>query len=1242
MATAPRKRKYISFPKRQKSIDYGLHGGPDDPNGTHITLHRLKSIDEKDSTDQDMRIDYGTNTLSNSCVTPNKNDQLKLAAIYDDEPQIIRILSSLTNQEDVQRILATNDERGQPCIFYALESRSKNALACLLHHIKFTECVIAENGESVLHVATKMGDIDIVRRLLEEELVAHLVDHVEGENGRAPLHLAAWFNHIEIAQTLVKHGAKIDRPDITGKSPIYMAACSGHADMLRDFLEHEKDRVEDLLFSKSYGGGLYKNIFHVAVGSGDASSVQVCLEQDQEIVRRYLQEEVKHGNAHIIHAACKNGMEKCLMRIVESMGRLDTIQLNMKDNLGFAPIHKAAINDHANLVRFIGLKSRIFLNEKTENSQTSLVLAAQRGHINVVEQLLELKADFTITDDSDRTVLHYSIEYPDILKLLLRKKALTQLLINAKEKDGYTPIHNAALRGLCESVRILLDHGADLNVFTNTSRSPLHCAVSSQCLDMVELIRAKEPALINKADATGKTPLHTAASYGSAEVVRCLLNNGALIVRDGNMFTALHIASCKGHLTIVEMLATFNKSIIDWPNKYGRTALLCAAKSCKTDVVKYLLDSNAAITEDYELYNCLDWSMIKNDKQSAMVMMSHDRWKEVMSTTKHGTEGTMTKLVGSMPEVAYRVLSNSMKSVGHPESKEHLVRYTFMSLQNLESTANKTAKSEVRPLAAIKAMIRNNCYNCLCHPVCCKYLKAKWMQFGWKIYSASLLIYIVFLISLNVYAFGIPTYKESLEKKENQNASINVKVAMVICIIFASFNAFKEIVQLLVYKFNYFMDKVNYLECILYISTFIFAVPNNGMIAIKSSSQWKSCSVALFCAWLNLVMYLRRFASYGIIILMMRKISATLLKVMLLLIFFLVAFAAGFTVIMNDRDGYQRFGLSMITSAVMSLGEFELKETFLKDAFPDYKTFYWLRLAHLIAFLVVMPIIIMNLLLALAIDDTSSIMQRAKLQKHIQTAKMIIDLERKRLSFMWKRPTPVADLEERPNKKHDFSRTIWEFVFYGPDFSTEQSNDTPRGGTNAENLEMIVDMMKDLQRQTAILQNKVMEIQNEFTVAKNRRSLEIIRLSQDRQHVSTQFRGFSESIEGSVPWEQSAETKRKVWVGVHREKDTHSMSTQSPSVLDPSDIIMSAEQDVFDDEERERKEHDPELKELKELHNQLEVDENDIGAGLWGNDDEEEGGKTEKGGANDETSERTLEDDGGQTRLLQDGNGIIV
>ena len=102
----------------------------------------------------------------------------------------------------------------------------------------------------------------------------------------------------------------------------------------------EKESVEDLLFGNLQGRGNYKNIFHVALGSGDESSVQVCLEQDSQIVRRQLQSEIKHGDGDMIHTACKNGMVKALLIMVEAMGHLDTLQLNRKDRAGFTPIHR--------------------------------------------------------------------------------------------------------------------------------------------------------------------------------------------------------------------------------------------------------------------------------------------------------------------------------------------------------------------------------------------------------------------------------------------------------------------------------------------------------------------------------------------------------------------------------------------------------------------------------------------------------------------------------------------------------------------------------------------------------------------------------------------------------------------------------------------------------------------------------------------------------------------------------------
>ncbi|XP_046848712.1 uncharacterized protein LOC124442244 [Xenia sp. Carnegie-2017] len=80
-----------------------------------------------------------------------------------------------------------------------------------------------------------------------------------------------------------------------------------------------------------------------------------------------------------------------------------------------------------------------------------------------------------------------------------------------------------------------------------------------------------------------------------------------------------------------------------------------------------------------------------------------------------------------------------------------------------------------------------------------------------------------------------------------------------------------------------------------------------------------------------------------------------------------------------------------------------------------------------------------------------------------------------------------------------------------------------------QDMSTLIQMVKELQRQNAVLQNKMLEIQNEFTMERNRRSIEYVRMSQDKQNATTQFRGYSESIETFNPEETRAESKRKAW-----------------------------------------------------------------------------------------------------------------
>ncbi|XP_046848111.1 LOW QUALITY PROTEIN: transient receptor potential cation channel subfamily A member 1-like [Xenia sp. Carnegie-2017] len=1061
MFTPGEKRK--AYLRYNKSEDCSFTNAGFDSPSTPLT-----SIDPEDTEDEEQNGNNNTNPEA---------DQLKLAAIYDDEVKIKDILSACTGEE-IQRLLSEPDETGQPCIFYALESRTRNSLTCLLNHVKGTKSVVAENGETVLHVATRMGNVDILRHLLQYEFIVDLVNHVESINGRSPLHFAAMFNHVEIAKVLLEHGGNITKVDITESSPLYIAAYRGHAEMLDLFLENDKSGVKELLFGEKYGGSHYRNILHVALDSGNERTVQVCLQQDGGIILPCLRDEI-NSNSYLIHAACNNGMDKVLSLFVDMMEDLVVQQMMIKDKEGFTPLQLAAINNHSGVVRYIGSLSKGFLNEITKTSLSALVLAVDKGHIEVVEELLKLKADFTIRDDSNKTVLHNATAHPEILRILLKKNDLMLSLINEKRADdGYTPIHDAAYKGLIESVKILLEHGADLNVFSKAYQSPLHCAVISQKPDVVQLILCHEPGLINKVNDKKQAPIHTAAKHCNPDVVNCLLNSGATVLGDSKISTPLHIAAQYGHLNIIKLLLEHKSSIIDLKNTDQRTALLEAACNGKADVVKYLLDNKAAITKDREFFNCLDWTIIKGDEDSAMVMMCHERWKEIMNETRNGPEGTMAKLVSkNMSEVAYQALCNSRKSTGHPESVDYKVEYDFMCLQNDALETRKAAK-KLKPMTAIKAMLRHNSYKCLRHPVCCKYLKTKWMEFGWNVFSRiNSFLFFLFLLTCMLLVF-LHTKRRLFQIIQRSlkipHASINVKVATVFCLLSASIQILIEIGQILLRRTNYFLDDVNVLEWVLYVTTFIFAVPSNDNISVKTSFQWKACSIALFCVWINLVMYLRRFASYGIIILMMKKIFFTLIKVLGLLIFFIVAFGAAFTVIMNDREEFRRFSVSILTTATMTMGEFNFKERFLGDR-NEYNTFYPLQMTLLIIFIVLMAIIIINLMLALSIDDTSSIMQRAKLQKHIQTAKMIIDMERKRYTFFTRRRISFVDpLDEWPNRKDSFSRKLWGIIFYGPDFSTDQVDENSEQMGKEDDTLALIEMVKELQMQNAIFQKKVM------------------------------------------------------------------------------------------------------------------------------------------------------------------------
>jgi hypothetical protein len=135
--------------------------------------------------------------------------------------------------------------------------------------------------------------------------------------------------------------------------------------------------------------------------------------------------------------------------------------------------------------------------------------------------------------------------------------------LDVRGENGTNPLHAAARSGNFEVVRLLIEYSpAYINARTNFGTTPLLSALEGHNVKDGSILRLllEHGADINMPNQIGWTPLHRASGDGSLEVVRLLLEHGANVdLKDNWGRTALEVAS---GTEVTDLLQEYSKESV--------------------------------------------------------------------------------------------------------------------------------------------------------------------------------------------------------------------------------------------------------------------------------------------------------------------------------------------------------------------------------------------------------------------------------------------------------------------------------------------------------------------------------------------------------------------------------------------------------------------------------------------------------------------------------------------------------
>jgi len=244
--------------------------------------------------------------------------------------------------------------------------------------------------------------------------------------------------------------------------------------------------------------------------------------------------------------------------------------INQKDSKGQTLLHVAALKDNADMVQFL-LDMKADTEIKNNSGETPLASAVKADCLVASRLLAKSGASVFAVDAGDATVYRLARDRgAEAFSAIISESSARQ-----RDPDGKTALHHAAALLDEEAVGIILEAGSEVSTPDSKGETPLSLSYGNPASDASATIASRlllagaeplrgtfgyfETAVLKRNLAIryeeGKTPLHIAAANGHTGFVNYLLGRKAPVnVKDVSSATPLHEAVRGGHIDCTRIL----------------------------------------------------------------------------------------------------------------------------------------------------------------------------------------------------------------------------------------------------------------------------------------------------------------------------------------------------------------------------------------------------------------------------------------------------------------------------------------------------------------------------------------------------------------------------------------------------------------------------------------------------------------------------------------------------------------